>query len=228
MSMKILIVDDEPEILKQVAILVESSGHTVKVATNVESLRLVLKSKSFIPQIIVLDRILQGVDAITLLQEIKKSFVEVQVLVLSAVDTAYEKAAALNTGADDYLAKPFSSLELLARIHALGRRTSLYSSGSELVLGNVKVNKDQRTVLINEDVSLDLSNKEFQIFYLFCSNPGKIFSKEVLLDQIWKASEDIESKVVEATINNLRRKLEAAQASLLIKNMRNTGYWLET
>lgn len=225
--MKILVVDDEPEILKQVAILVESSGHAVKVATNVESLRLILKSKNFIPQVIVLDRILHGVDAITILEEIKKSFVEVPVLVLSAVDTAYEKAAALNAGADDYLAKPFSSLELLARIHALGRRTNLYSSGAELVLGNVKVNKDQRTVLVNDNVSLDLSNKEFQIFHLFCSNPGKIFSKEILLEQIWKASEDIESKVVEATINNLRRKLEAAQASLRIKNMRNTGYWLE-
>lgn len=226
-EMKLLIIDDEPEILKKISILAESNGHSVKSATSVESLQQILKSKSFYPHVIILDRILNGVDSISLIPSLKTSFADSRLLIVSAIDTASEKASALDAGADDYLAKPFSSVELLARINALVRRKSLYDERALLQVGNVSLNKEERIAKI-EATTLALSQKEFQLLYMFCSNPGKIFPKDVLLEEIWQSSNEIESKVVEATINNLRRKLESSSASVAIKNMRNVGYWLET
>ncbi|WP_413943420.1 response regulator transcription factor [Bdellovibrio sp. HCB-162] len=225
--MKLLIIDDEPEILKKISILAESNGHSVKSATSVESLQHILKAKSFYPHVIILDRILNGVDSISLIPNLKTAFADSRLLIVSAIDTASEKALALDAGADDYLAKPFSAVELLARINALTRRKSLYDERATLQVGNLILNKEERLAKV-QSTSLALSQKEFQLLYMFSSNPGKIFPREILLEEIWQSSSEIESKVVEATINNLRRKLEASSASVAIKNMRNVGYWLET
>ncbi|MEK2646803.1 response regulator transcription factor [Bdellovibrio sp. BCCA] len=225
--MKLLIIDDEPEILKKISILAESSGHSVKSATSVESLQQILKAKAFYPHVIILDRILNGIDSISLIPNLKTAFADSRLLIVSAIDTASEKALALDAGADDYLAKPFSAVELLARINALTRRKSLYDERAILRVGNLTLHKEERLAKV-QTTTLALSQKEFQLLCMFSSNPGKIFPREVLLEEIWQSSSEIESKVVEATINNLRRKLEASSASVAIKNMRNVGYWLET
>ncbi|WP_415064109.1 response regulator transcription factor [Bdellovibrio sp.] len=225
--MKILIVEDELEILKKIEILAESDGHTVKTTTSVEGLRQILKSKVFYPHVIILDRILHGVDSIDLIPDLKSTFADSRLMIVSAVDTASEKARALDAGADDYLAKPFSAVELMARINALVRRKSLYDERSHLQIGNLTLNSEDRSAKVFDGGFLPLSQKEFQLLYMFCSNPGKIFPRDLLLLQIWQSSNEIESKVVEATINNLRRKLESHSANVAIKNMRNVGYWLE-
>ncbi len=224
--MKLLIIDDEVEILKKMAILAESSGHTVKSITSAEGLQQLLRAKNFYPHVIILDRMLNGVDSLTLIPDLKTCFADSRLLIVSAIDTASEKALALDRGADDYLAKPFSAVELLARINALARRKNLYDDRALLQLGNLTLHREERTAK-TPSADLSLSQKEFQLLYMFCSNPGKIFPREVLLQEIWHSSSEIESKVVEATINNLRRKLESAGASAAIKNMRNVGYWLE-
>lgn len=226
-AMKLLIVDDELEILKKIAILAESNGHSVKSATSVEALQQILKSKSFYPHVIILDRILNGVDSISLIPDVKTVFADSRLLIVSAIDTASEKASALDAGADDYLAKPFSAVELLARINALMRRKNLYDDRATLQIKNLTLNKEERTAKVNDGDLLSLSQKEFQLLFMFCSNPGKIFPRDLLLEQIWQSSSEVESKVVEATINNLRRKLESGTAHVEIKNMRNVGYWLE-
>lgn len=225
--MNLLIVDDEPEILKQMSILAEGHGHAVKTATSLEALQTVLKSKSFYPHAIILDRILNGTDSLTLVPQLKSTFGDCRLLIVSAIDTALEKAKALDAGADDYLAKPFSAVELMARINALVRRRNLYGESSQLKIGALVIDKEQRWVK-SETGEITLSQKEFQVLLMFASNPGKIFSRELLLEQIWHSSGEVESKVVEATINNLRRKLESYHSQLQIKNMRNVGYWLET
>lgn len=225
--MKVLVVEDESELLKKIAVLAESGGYDVKTVASIDALKTLLKAKSFGPSVIILDRILNGVDSVTYIPQIKSTFGEAKLLVLSAIDTATEKAAALDAGADDYLAKPFSSVELLARVNALARRSRLYEEKATLHIGKLSLNRDLRTVKI-ADQNIDVSGKEFLLLFLFCSNPGKVFSKEVLLEQIWQSSESVETKVVEVTINNLRRKLENGSQSIKIKNMRNVGYWLET
>ncbi len=148
--MKLLIVDDEIEILKKITILAESHGHSVKSATSVEGLQQILKAKSFYPHVIILDRILNGVDSIHFIADIKTAFADSRLLIVSAIDTASEKASALDAGADDYLAKPFSAVELMARIHALTRRKNLYDERTTLQIKNLILNKEERVAKVQD------------------------------------------------------------------------------
>lgn len=224
--MNLLIVDDEPEILKQMCLLAEGEGHVIKTAASIEVFQSILKAKNFYPHAVILDRILNGKDSLTLVPNLKQAFGDSRLLIVSAIDTALEKAKALDAGADDYLAKPFSAVELKARINALGRRRNLYGENPQLHIGGLFIDREQRLVRTEKE-EVSLSQKEFQLLLMFTSNPGKIFPRDFLLEQIWHASGEVESKVVEATINNLRRKLERHQGQIQIKNMRNVGYWLE-
>ncbi|MBO9667964.1 MAG: response regulator transcription factor [Bdellovibrio sp.] len=225
--MNILVVEDEAAILKNIVIALEEQGWNVRTASTTPSLSSIIESKGYYPHVIVLDRILAGEDSSTLVQKIKETYVDTRILILSAIDTGAEKAKLLDLGADDYLAKPYSTTELIARVKALGRRSTLVHSQQELRIGNVAVNLSDRTVQI-EAKHVGFSQKELQLLILFANNPGKIFPREVLLEQVWKSAKESESKVVEATMNNLRRKLEANTSNVVIRNMRNVGYWLET
>ncbi len=225
--MNILVVEDEVNILKNLTITLEVEGWTVKSIQNLPALVSILDTKSFYPQVIVLDRILGGEDSATLIGRIKSTFVDTRILILSAIDTGSEKSKLLDLGADDYLSKPFSSAELVSRIKVLARRVALVKSQDELQVGNISLNQYLRTASVSGQ-SLPLTQKEFQLLILFANNPGKIFPKNILLDKVWGNDIENESKVVEATMNNLRRKLEGNGTSLEIKNIRNVGYWLET
>lgn len=225
--MNILVVEDEMSILKNISITLEEQGWSVKTASSLPSLSNLITNKAVYPNVIVLDRMLGGDDSSSIIGKIKATFVDTKILILSAIDTGTEKAKLLDLGADDYLAKPYSSQELVARIKALLRRSTLVHSQNEIAVGNLAINLADRTVTINSE-SVNLSQKEIQLLILFANNPGKIFPREILLDQVWKSNKESESKVVEATMNNLRRKLETNKSSLTIRNMRNVGYWLET
>ncbi|UXR63388.1 response regulator transcription factor [Bdellovibrio bacteriovorus] len=224
--MNILLLEDDDEISKRLMITFESNGWTVKWVQAISELQGVLEAKSFYPQIVVLDRIIAGQDSANFVERIKKQFIDTKILVLSAIDTSNEKARLLDLGADDYVAKPYSSSELVARIKALGRRSMLVSSSDILKVGRLEINMATRQVEVQGEL-VNLSQKEFSLLSLFANHPGKVFPKEVLLEKIWNTKADVESKVVEATVNNLRRKLETHRSGSEIKNVRNVGYWLE-
>ena len=224
--MNILVVEDEVSILKNLTITLETEGWTVRTAQSLPALSTLIETKNFYPHIIVLDRILGSEDSASMIEKIKSRFVDTRILILSAIDTGSEKAKLLDLGADDYLSKPFSSQELISRIKALSRRSSLVKSLDELQVGNLSLNQYLRSSTVDGS-PLPLTQKEFQLLILFANNPGKIFPKNILMEKIWNAEKDSESKVVEATMNNLRRKLEASAANVQIKNIRNVGYWLE-
>ena len=224
--MNVFIVEDKAEILKQMVVLAETAGFTVKTATSVPSANQIIQQKSFFPHVVVLDRILHDADSVSLIPDIKASFADTKILIVSAIDTPTEKALALDTGADDYMAKPFSSVELIARIKALARRKNL-SDERTVTSGNLVINKEDRIVKIDQK-DVGLSQKEFLVLNQLISSPGKVFPKDLLLQRIWNTEEKIDTRVVEATINNLRRKLEKLSATVRIRNVRNVGYWLET
>lgn len=224
--MKILIVEDEIAILKKLQLSCENEGYQVKTATSLSALEQALNNKKFYPNVIILDRLLGGEDSAKFISKIKSTLADTKILILSAIDTATEKATLLDSGVDDYLAKPYSTIELLARIKALARRSSLITSEQEHSIANLAINQGDRSVKASGQF-LNLSQKEYQLLILFTSNPGKIFPKNTLLEQIWRNSGENESNVVEATVNNLRRKLEHAGANVQLRNMRNVGYWLE-
>lgn len=224
--MNILVVEDEVSILKNIVITLEEHGWHVKTASSLPSLLNLIDAKAFYPNVIVLDRILGGEDSTAIIEKIRATFADTKILILSAIDTGSEKAKLLDLGADDYLAKPYSSPELIARIKALQRRSTLVHSQQEIRVGNLAINLADRTVAVNTE-AVNLSQKEIQLLILFANNPGKIFPRDVLLSQVWKSNKESESKVVEATMNNLRRKLETSHSTITIRNMRNVGYWLE-
>lgn len=223
--MKVLIVDDEAELLKRLTILFESQGYECQTLSSYQDLKEFADKKKAAVNLIVLDRLLGGQDSATLIPRLKSTFSKTHILVLSAVDTALEKAEALDAGADDYLAKPFSSVELMARVKALTRRISLYES-DKISLKNLDISLNERQAQVG-NAALNLTPKEVAVLHLLAVTPGKVYSKEALLEMIWKQKADLETKVVEVAINKIRRELSESQAEVSIKNVRNVGYWIE-
>lgn len=218
---RVLIVEDEARLLDHLTQVFKDEGFSTFTCASYTDLEgiLALPAKRF--DIIILDRLLNGRDSAGLIEKIKTDLPGTRIMVLSAINTPSEKAVLLDLGADDYLAKPFDSEELIARIRALLRRN--YHS---LKLGNVILNSLSRAMSIENNL-VPLTNKEFALLKTFIQNPGKIFNKIFLYERVWEMSSEVDSNAVETTVNKLRRKLDDAQASIKIKNIRNEGYWIE-
>jgi two-component system copper resistance phosphate regulon response regulator CusR len=218
---RILIVEDETKLLEHLADLFREDGFSVFTCSSYKELEnsLQLPSKRF--DIVLLDRLLQGRDSAEMLTQITDEVPDAKILVLSAINTAAEKASLLNLGAEDYVAKPFDSKELLARVHVLLRRNR-----PEIRLGNVLLDSDSRSMLVN-DQDVPLTNKEFVLLRTLLKTPGKIYNKVFLYERVWEMNSSVDSNVVESTINKLRRRLEDARSTVQIKNARNVGYWVE-
>lgn len=224
--MVVWLVEDETRVAEFLKTELRAEGFFVEHSDSLETVKGVLAAKLFEPDLMVLDRLLKQADSIELLPQIKETFPNVRILVLSAINTAAEKADALDRGADDYLGKPFSSAELLARLRALARRPASVQSPNYLRAGNLVLDTMARVAMIGEK-RVNLPNKEFMVLRALIQRPGQVFKKGVLFEQVWDSSTELETNVVEATITNLRRKLEDASANVKIKNMRNAGYWIE-
>jgi two-component system, OmpR family, response regulator len=171
--------------------------------------------------LIILDRLLHGHDSADLMGHIRTSLPTVKIMILSALDTAHEKANLLNLGADDYLAKPFEPEELIARVNVLLRRNS-----TELRLGNLALDGESRMIRVDSH-EISLQNREFILLRTLVKTPRKVYSKAELYSEAWDMSANVESNVIETTVNKLRRRLEEIGATVSIKSMRNKGYWVE-
>lgn len=225
---KILVVEDESRVRAYLEEALKREGHVVESCSSAEGLREIIEAGTGAYELCVLDRMLQSEDSLDMLAGFHKRFASCRILVLSALNSAPEKALALDRGADDYLAKPFSLEELLARLRALGRRPARGDEAGhsvarlrELVLDPVSRQAHFKSKRI------DLSNKEFQVLFTLLAHPGRVYNKFQLLDSVWDTQHDIESNVVEVTIRNIRRKLEEAGCGVGIESKRNVGYWIE-
>lgn len=218
---RILIVEDEAKLLSHLVRRMTDEGFSTLTITTFVELEGLLEKTVQNFEIIILDRLLHGRDSATLISPMKKNMPAIKMLIVSAMNTSSEKAALLDLGADDYLAKPFDMDELVARVRALLRRKE-----GTIILGNVNLNLEKRSVKI-ADQELLFQNKEFTLLKTFIRAPGRIFNKNFLYEHVWEMSTEVESNVVEATVNKLRRRLEEAGANISIKSMRNKGYWIE-
>ncbi|MBS1984593.1 MAG: response regulator transcription factor [Bdellovibrionales bacterium] len=225
--MDVLLIEDEIRVLKFLEDALRREGHTVHPCKSFEEARDFLAAPLKSLDIAIMDRLLHGRDSLDLVAQVRAKVPECGILILSAINSSEEKAAALDKGADDYLSKPFSLVELSARLRALSRRREGPARETTVMQrGNLTI--DPISHIVSADGKrLDLSNKEYLLFYTLVQVPGRVYNKFQLLDKVWDMQFDIESNVVEVTVRNLRRKLEAASASVVIESKRNMGYWIE-
>lgn len=222
--MKLLLIEDDITLAEHLLPNLKDHGFLVNHVANATELKESLQFPEKIDAII-LDRLLGSTDTKNLLPQIRKAWPLIPILVLSAISTPSERTDLINLGADDYMGKPFMTLELVARVRALLRRTSV-PVGGYLHIGNVMIDSVKRIVSVGETAE-SLPAKEFLLLKVLCEEPGRVWSKNQLLDYVWGHSTDVDTNVVEATTTNVRKKLLGMGAKVSIKNMRNVGYWIE-
>lgn len=218
---KVLVVEDEARLLEHLTSLLKEEGFEVTAESSIEALDKIADKSGDDFDILLLDRMMEGRDTADLLEKIKSRLPLSKILVLSAIGTSSEKIRLLDLGADDYLAKPFDSHELVARIRALLRRDRV-----QLQFSNITLDSDSRTMKVDGQ-ELSLPNKEFVLLRTLLQVPGRVYNKGFLYEKVWDMKSDVESNVVETTVNKLRKRLTEAGAKIQIKNARSSGYWVE-
>ncbi len=224
--MTIWAIEDDEKVLILLTTVLRAEGFLVRPCDSLNAAESLVNKGEPAPNLVIMDRLLHDRDGIDFIEPLREAYPDIKILILSAINTSVEKAAALDRGADDYLAKPFSSVELLARLRALARRPSVNRKNTHLQFSNFMVDTLARVVVV-DNKRHTLPNKEFLLLRTFIETPGKVFSKPLLFEQVWDLSGEHETNVVEATINNLRKRMREMNAVAQIKNMRNAGYWIE-
>lgn len=223
--MKLLLVEDDIKLVELLSGNLKEQGFLVSYAVALNQLLDFINSDINF-DIIVLDRLLQSVDTRDLIGQIKKKWPMAAILVLSAISTPNEKAELLNKGVDDYMGKPFSTQELIARIKALLRRYQQQPS-TYVQIGNLVLDTISRTITVEGKADV-LPAKEFLLLRVLSQDHKRIWSKTELLDYVWGQSSELETNVVESTMANLRKRITDLKANITIRNMRNAGYWIES
>lgn len=178
------------------------------------------------PELIMLDIMLPGEDGIEILKKLrsKTATKDIPVIMATAKGTEYDKVIGLDTGADDYLVKPFGMMEMVSHIKAVLRRTAPKTSKNILSTGKLSVNLDEHSVFANgEKVMLTL--KEFELLRIFMENPGRVFGRDILLEKIWGTEFYGETRTVDVHIGTLRTKL--GECGEYIETVRGVGYRME-
>jgi two-component system, OmpR family, response regulator len=222
--MRVLVVEDELKVQSFIKEALESAGMVVDAVGNLSDFLTSLAVNSY--DVVVLDRLLRGKDSLDYLKEIQTRNSQTKILFLSALSEVEDKVKGLTAGADDYLGKPFHVSELVARVQAIGRRDEPQGPGGANLLSyqDLQIELDtQRVSRAGNKISL--TGKEFKMLTLLIKHPGKIFSKAMLLDQVWDLNHFPESNVIEVTIANLRAKVDKGFHPL-IQSRRGVGYWL--
>lgn len=227
MSRKILIVDDESHILELLNYNLKNQNYEViEAETGEEALR---KINSEISAVI-LDLMLPGIDGYEVLKRIRQNAdtSKIPVLMLTAKNEEFDKVLGLELGADDYMSKPFSIRELLARIKALLRRTETENTNIRnekiLTVKNIEINEMKRSVTKNGKL-LEMTLKEFELLKLFIQNPGRVFSRNDLLEKVWGYDYIGETRTIDVHIRQLRKKIEDDDSNpFFIKTVRGIGY----
>ena len=221
--MRLLLAEDEKALSKALTAILERNNYAVDAVYDGQAALEYLEADNY--DGVILDIMMPKVDGITVLKEIRKKSNLIPVLLLTAKSEVDDKVEGLDAGANDYLAKPFHSKELLARIRAMTRiRTG--QSSSTLQLGNVVLNR-ATFELSTPKGSFRLANKEFQMMELLMSNPDTLISSERFMEKIWGYDSEAEINVVWVYISYLRKKLAALHANIQIKVTRSLGYSLE-
>ena len=219
--MRILLVEDEHKIANSIKKGLEQESFAVDVAYDGISGYDFASSEEY--DVIVLDRLLPGMDGVEICKKLREKGIHTPILLLTALGEVSERVEGLNSGADDYLPKPFAFTELLARIRALTRRPKS-AIGSILSLGDLSLNTVSFEVK-RGSISIPLSSKEFSLLEYLMRNPQKILTKDQIINHVWNYDSDILPNTVEVYIRNLRNKIDRPfDEKPLIHTIRGFGY----
>ncbi len=223
---EILLADDEPNQIELMKFNLEKSGFLVKSAYNGEqALNMIYEKK---PNVLIADWMMPKMSGIELCRVLRsnKDTMLLPIIMLSARSEEADKSVGLDTGADDYMSKPFSPIELVSRVKALLRRTNTSMSIDELIVGELKISLTEIQVFRNDQL-IKLGPKEFKLLTLLAERPGHIFSRQKLLDTVWGHGIFIEDRTVDVHMSRLRKALRINETDTdLIRTVRDIGYGL--
>ncbi|WP_309625956.1 heavy metal response regulator transcription factor [Methylibium sp.] len=222
--MRLLVVEDEPRLAAYLKKGLSENGHVVDVAHDgIDGRHLALEGRY---DLLVLDVMLPGVDGFGVLQALRREGKDTPVLMLTARDKVEDRVRGLQGGADDYLIKPFSFSELLARVQALLRRGTRTQESTTLALGELELDLLRRRAQ-RAGERLDLTAKEFTLLTLLLQRHGQVLSRTLLAELVWDMNFDSDTNVVEVAVRRLRSKLDDPYPSKLLHTVRGMGYVLE-
>jgi DNA-binding response OmpR family regulator len=223
--MRILIIEDEQNVASFLERGLQEAGHTAVVANTGESGLAILREDSF--DALILDLILPGMDGIEVCQTVRTEFgYDIIILMLTALSSTENVVSGLKMGADDYLVKPFKFAELLARLEALERRTTMENNANEVYsLGGLEVD-NYRRVVKRSGQPIRLTAREYELLLFLVKNEGRIVSRETILAEVWDMDWEVSTNVVDVYINYLRNKVDKGYNPKLIKTVIGMGYVL--
>lgn len=221
--MRLLLAEDEKELSEALVAVLKHNNYSVDAVYDGEAALAYLEGQEY--DGVILDIMMPKMDGITALKSIRAKGMHVPVLLLTAKTSVDDRVYGLDSGADDYLGKPFAMKELLARIRAMTRRQTDFKDNI-LVYGNISLNRATFELSVGKE-TIRLANKEFQMLEMLMVNPGQIISAERFMEKIWGYDSDTEINVVWVYISYLRKKLAGMDADVEIKAIRNQGYTLE-
>ena len=223
--LKVLVVDDEPNIRDLLSASLRFAGHQVATAANgTDAINIITDTK---PDIVLLDVMLPDISGFGVTKKIRGMGIEVPILFLTARDDTEDKITGITVGGDDYVTKPFSLDEIMARISAIMRRTSKDGQdGSMITVGELSINEDAHEVTVGAQV-VDLSPTEYQLLRYLATNPNRVLTKAQILDHVWEYDFNGEMGIVESYVSYLRKKLDPLSQEPLIITKRGVGYLLK-
>jgi two-component system phosphate regulon response regulator PhoB len=223
MPATVMVVEDEPAIQELVTFNLKQAGHNVVPAQSAEQAQRLIKEA--IPDLILLDWMLPGVSGIDFARRLKSEGYtkDIPIIMLTARGEEQDKIRGLETGADDYVSKPFSPRELMARIKAVLRRRAPQMTDEPVEMGGLRLDPATHRVT-GHSTPLDLGPTEFRLLHFLMTHPERVHSRTQLLDQVWGNQVFVEERTVDVHIRRLRRALEPTRHDALIQTVRGAGY----
>jgi len=218
----VLLIEDDDETADEILAELVDRGFTVDRAAN--GIAGLEKARAASPDVMIVDRLLPGVDGLTIIETLRQERVRTPVLVLSALGAVDDRVRGLRAGGDDYLAKPFALVELVARLEALLRRPS-ESRETSLRVGPIELDLIERTARRN-DRALDLLAREFRLLEYLMRHEGQVVTRAMLFEEVWNYRFIPDSNLVDVHLGRLRRKVDAAGEAPMIHSVRGAGFEL--
>lgn len=221
--MRVLLAEDEKELSNALTMILKHNNYSVDAVYNGEDALHYLDAENY--DAAILDVMMPKMDGITVLRQVRAQGNTVPVLILTAKAEVDDRVLGLDSGADDYLTKPFAAKELLARLRSITRR-QMEIPGNLLNFGNLSLDRSKYELSSSAGI-VRLGNKEYQMMEMLMGNPGQVISTEHFMERIWGYDSEAERSVVWVYLSNLRKKLVSLKADVQIKAARNQGYSLE-